>query len=46
VHDLVASTVSAKNPGVDGECVATKLFHPDLLGPCATTVANPFFPQR
>jgi hypothetical protein len=35
VHSLVASTVSAKNPAVDGECVATKLFHPDLLGPCA-----------
>ncbi|OBA94424.1 hypothetical protein A5662_19430 [Mycobacteriaceae bacterium 1482268.1] len=44
VHDLVASTVAAKNPGVDGECVATKLFHPDLLGPCAA-VANPFFPS-
>ncbi|RDH77051.1 hypothetical protein DVS77_18150 [Mycolicibacterium moriokaense] len=41
LRGLVASTVSAKNPGVDGECVAAKLFHPDLLGPCAT-FSNPF----
>jgi hypothetical protein len=45
VHDLVASNVTAKSPGTDGECVATKLFHPDLLGPCAS-IGNPFFPQR
>lgn len=45
VHDLVVTTVTAKNPGVDGECVATKLFHPDLLGPCAA-VANPLFRQQ
>jgi hypothetical protein len=35
VRSLVASTVTAKNPGVDGECIAAKLFHPDLLGFCA-----------
>lgn len=35
VRGLIASTVSAQNPGVDGECVAAKVFRPDLLGPCA-----------
>lgn len=35
VRTLVASTVTAKNPGVNGDCIATKLFHPDLLDPCA-----------
>jgi hypothetical protein len=44
VYDLVASTVTAKNPGVDGQCIATKLFHPDLLGPC-TGFANPLVPR-
>ena len=43
IHSLVANTVTAKYPGVDGECIATKLFHPDLLGPCAS-FANPRFP--
>jgi hypothetical protein len=43
VHSLVASTVTAKNPGVDGECIAAKLFHPDLLGPCAA-FSNPLQP--
>ena len=41
VRSLVASTVAAKNRGVDGECVAAKLFRPALLGPCAA-FANPF----
>lgn len=27
--------MSAQNPGVDGEGIATKFFRPDLLGPCA-----------
>ncbi len=35
VRGLIASTVSAQNPGVDGECIATKFFRPDLSGPCA-----------
>jgi hypothetical protein len=35
IRDLVASTVTAQNPGVDGDCVAAKLFQPDLFGPCA-----------
>jgi hypothetical protein len=43
VHSLVASTVTAKNPGIDGECIAAKLFHPDLLGPCAGPT-NPLLP--
>ena len=40
IRDLVASTVTAQNPGVDGSCVAAKLFQPDLLGPCAA-FSNP-----
>jgi hypothetical protein len=43
IRDLVASTVTAQNPGVDGGCVAAKLFHPDLLGPCAA-FSNPLLP--
>ncbi len=43
VRSLVVSTVTAKNPGVDGECIAAKLFHPDLLGPCAA-FSNPLRP--
>lgn len=43
VRGLVASTVAAQNPGVDGECIASKLFHPDLLGPCAA-FPNPLRP--
>jgi len=43
VHSLVASTVTAKNPGVDGECIAAKLFHPDLSAPCAAFF-NPLQP--
>ncbi|WP_197374834.1 hypothetical protein [Mycolicibacterium baixiangningiae] len=41
VRGLIASTVSAQNPGVDGECVAAKVFRPDLLGPCARFI-GPF----
>ncbi|BBZ60049.1 hypothetical protein [Mycolicibacterium monacense] len=41
VRGLIASTVSAQNPGVDGECIASKFFRPDLLGPCAKFV-SPF----
>ena len=40
IRDLVATTVTAQNPGVDGACVAAKLFRPDLLGPCAA-FSNP-----
>jgi hypothetical protein len=40
IRDLVASTVSAQNPGIDGGCVAAKLFQPDLLAPCAS-FSNP-----
>jgi hypothetical protein len=35
VRSLVVSTVTAKYPGVNSECVVTKLFRPDLFGPCA-----------
>jgi hypothetical protein len=35
VRTLVASTVNAQNPGVNGECVARKLFQPDIFEPCA-----------
>ncbi len=35
IRNLVANTVSAQHPGIDGQCVATKLFEPDLLQPCA-----------
>jgi len=40
VREIVVSTVTAKSPGVDGECIATKLFHPDLLEPLARLVAQ------
>jgi hypothetical protein len=43
VRSLVASTVAAKNPGVDGDCIANKLFHPDLAGPCGA-LSNPLWP--
>jgi hypothetical protein len=35
VRGLVASTVNAQNPGANGECVARKLFQPDILESCA-----------
>lgn len=35
VRRLVASTVNAQEPGVDAECVARKLFQPDLFELCA-----------
>jgi hypothetical protein len=35
VRSLVVRTVTAKYPGVNSECVVTKLFRPDLFGPCA-----------
>ncbi len=37
VRGLVATTVNAQNPGADGDCVAKKLFQPDILEPCART---------
>ncbi|MCW2651788.1 MAG: hypothetical protein JWR32_2764 [Mycobacterium sp.] len=40
VRSLVASTVNAHNPGVDGECVAKKLFQPGFE-PCAGLTTNP-----
>ncbi|KUI38291.1 hypothetical protein [Mycobacterium sp. GA-2829] len=34
LRGLIAGAVSAQHPGVDAECVAAKVFRPDLLGPC------------
>lgn len=45
VRSLVASTVNAQHPGVDGQCVATKLFQPDLLEPCSG-LTNPLSQLR